>query len=230
MSRLFTFGCSFTNYRWSTWADCLAPEFNEFYNWGQSGAGNHFIFNSVMEADQRHRFGPGDTVMICWTNVMREDRYTDRWQTLGNITTCPIYDPGYVRDAITERGSLIRDLAMIKATIRFLHNCNGIRTRFLSVCEIGNPRQFDNTTTEDQDVLQLYQGVLNNIVPSYQTTLFKDGWRSTGDPHPTPAEHLAYLDTVLPGWVTKEETRAKMLNETKNLRKDRSGLSTVQRL
>jgi hypothetical protein len=46
MSRLFTFGCSFTNYRWSTWADCLAPEFDYFENWGQSGGGNHYIFNS----------------------------------------------------------------------------------------------------------------------------------------------------------------------------------------
>jgi hypothetical protein len=116
MSRLFAFGCSFTNYRWSTWADCLAPEFDSFENWGQSGAGNHYIFNSIMEADQRHNFSTGDTVVVCWTNVMREDRYTDRWQTLGNVTTCPIYNPDYVRDAVTERGCLIRDLAMIKAT------------------------------------------------------------------------------------------------------------------
>ena len=230
MSRLFTFGCSFTNYRWSTWADCLAPEFDEFYNWGQSGAGNHFIFNSVMEADQRYRFGNNDTVIICWTNVMREDRYTDRWQTLGNVTTCPIYHPDYVRDAITERGCLIRDLAMIKSTISFLHNCVGTRTRFLSMCPIGNPQQFDTTQTQDQDVLDLYQGVLNNILPSFQEIIFKDGWKKGSDPHPTPVEHLAYLDAVLPGWVTKESTRVKMLNETNNLRKDHSGLSTVQRL
>ena len=43
MSRLFTFGCSFTNYRWSSWADCLAPEFDYFENWGQAGGGNHYI-------------------------------------------------------------------------------------------------------------------------------------------------------------------------------------------
>jgi hypothetical protein len=70
MTRLFTFGCSFTNYRWSTWADCLAPEFDYFENWGQSGAGNHYIFNSMMEADQRHQFDEGDTVIVCWTNVL----------------------------------------------------------------------------------------------------------------------------------------------------------------
>jgi hypothetical protein len=138
MSRLFAFGCSFTNYRWSTWADCLAPEFNYFENWGQAGGGNHYIFNSVMEADQRHNFGASDTVIVCWTNVMREDRYTDRWQTLGNVTTCSIYNESYVRDAISERGCLIRDLAMVKATQVLLKQKRNVRWQFLSMCPIGN--------------------------------------------------------------------------------------------
>jgi hypothetical protein len=228
-SRLFAFGCSFTNYRWSTWADCLAPEFDYFENWGQSGAGNHYIFNSVMEADQRHRFGAGDTVMVCWTNVMREDRYTDRWQTLGNITTCPIYNPEYVKDAITERGCLIRDIAMIKATESFLHNCAGVNTKFIAMCNIMNPRQFDYSAG-DQDIFDLYQPVLNNIMPSYQQVLYPTGWKHSDDPHPTPAEHLTYLDTVLPGWVTKEETRVKIAQESVNLNKHRTGMSKVTRL
>ena len=95
LKRLFAFGCSFTNYRWSTWADCLAPEFDEFQNWGQSGAGNHYIFNSVMEADQRQSFAAGDTVVVCWTSFTRDDRYVDGlWHTLGNIFNCPIYEIG----------------------------------------------------------------------------------------------------------------------------------------
>jgi hypothetical protein len=227
--RLFTFGCSFTNYHWSTWADCLAPEFDSFENWGQSGAGNHYIFNSIMEADQRHYFGAGDTVVVCWTNVMREDRYTDCWQTLGNITTCPIYDLGYVRDAITERGCLIRDIAMIKATVSLLHNRTGVRTRHLAMCDIMNPRQFDHLPG-DQDIFDLYSTVLNNIMPSYQQVLYPTGWKQSDDPHPTPAEHLAYLDAVLPGWVTKDETRVKIAHESINLNKHRTGMSKVTRL
>jgi len=232
MRRLFTFGCSFTNYRWSTWADCLAPEFDYFENWAQSGAGNHFIFNSVMECDQRHRFGPYDTVVVCWTNVMREDRYTDRWQTLGNITTCPIYRDEYVTQVITERGSLIRDLAMIKATTSFLKTKKKpFRWRYLSMCPVVHTQQFDNTAnTELKDVADLYQDVIGMIHPSFQETVFKHGWRQQGDPHPTPQEHLTYIDTVLPGWVTKSETRAKIAEETNNLQQSRSGLSTVQRL
>jgi hypothetical protein len=182
-----------------------------------------------MEADQRHHFGDADTVIVCWTNVMREDRYTDRWQTLGNITTCPIYNPGYVQDAITERGCLIRDVALIKATASFLNSCAGVTTKFLSMCDIMNPQQFDYSSG-DQDIFDLYKPILNNIMPSYQTVLYPTGWKHSDDPHPTPAEHLAYLDAVLPGWVTKAETRVKIAHETANLQKNRTGMSTVTRL
>lgn len=161
---------------------------------------------------------------------MREDRYTDRWQTLGNVTTCPIYNPDYVQNAITERGCLIRDLAMIKAAMVLLKTKRNLTWRFMSVCPLGNPHQFDNTTTNNQDVLSLYQDVLNSMLPSYQETLFKDGWRSGGDPHPTPEEHLAYLDQVLPGWMTNEEIRATIVQESKNIQMTRTGLSTVTRL
>jgi hypothetical protein len=227
---LFTFGCSFTNYRWSTWADILGTQYKEFHNWAQSGAGNHYIFNSIVEANQRHNFTASDTVVVCWTNVMREDRYTDRWQTLGNVTTCPIYNTDYVRDAVTERGCLIRDMAMIKAAMVLLKTKRNLTWRFISVCPVGNPQQFDNTPSADQDVLSLYQDVLNTMLPSYQEILFKDGWRNSGDPHPTPKEHLAYLDQVLPGWVTNDEIRATIVQESKNIQMTRTGLSTVTRL
>jgi hypothetical protein len=161
---------------------------------------------------------------------MREDRYTDRWQTLGNVTTCPIYNPEYVRDAVTERGCLIRDMAMIKAAMILLKTKRNLSWRFVSVCPMGNPRQFDNSAGADQDVLSLYQDVLDTMLPSYQQTIFKHGWRSNGDPHPTPEEHLAYLDQVLPGWVTNDEIRATIVQESKNIQLNRSGLSTVTRL
>jgi hypothetical protein len=218
MKRLFTFGCSFTNYRWSTWADCLAPEFDYFENWGQSGGGNHYIFNSVMEADQRHLFSNDDTVIVCWTTPTREDRYVNgRWHTLGNMFSCPIYNTEYLANHIDERGLLIQTLAYIKATKMLLQN-KPVTWQFLSV------EQFNS--------LNIYQDVVDNI-PSYQETLFKNGWPDhSGDPHPSPMQHLEFLDTVLPGWVTKAETRAIMHKETINLRKDpnKSGMTKVTRL
>ena len=219
MSRLFTFGCSFTNYRWSTWADCLAPEFEHFENWGQSGAGNEFIFNSVMECDQRNHFGPDDTVIVCWTTTTREDRYIDgRWHTLGNMFTCPIYNKDYLATHVDERGLLIKTLAYIKAIKAFLEHSNA-HWKFLSVDMV--------------DSLNIYKDVVDSILPSYRSVLFSQGWPDrNGDPHPSPQEHLAYLDTILPGWVTKQSTRVIMHEESINLNKNprRSGMTQVTRL
>jgi hypothetical protein len=239
MNRLFTFGCSFTNYRWSTWADCLAPEFDYFENWGQAGAGNHYIFNSVMEADQRHNFSDGDTVVVCWTNVLREDRYTTCWQTHGNAATNNYYNDSYCQKYITERGCLIRDLALIKGVIQFLKSIPGIKFKLLSMCPLLYPDQYKRTETEYHDIKTLYSNVLKEISLSFYETVLRKDWElkwetNRMDLHPTPAEHLTYLDTVLPGWVTKTETRAKIQEESINLRNNtnpaKSGLSKVTRL
>jgi len=178
-----------------------------------------------MEADQRHKFTAGDTVVICWTNVMREDRYTHNWQTHGNITTCQYYDDAYVRKYVSERGNLVRDMAFIKATQLFLQNIPDLKHEFLSMCPLVYPDQYNpNRVSDNPDITALYESVLNNIKPSYyETVLAEDrsnGWKlhnwNTGlkDPHPTPVEHLAYLDWVLPGWVTNSDIRVKVVQET----------------
>lgn len=234
MKRLFTFGCSFTNYRWSTWADCLAPEFDYYENWGQAGAGNHYIFNSVMECDQRNSFNADDTVIVCWTGIHRDDWYVKgRWQTLGNMHSCPIYNPEYLKTHVDDRGYLIRDFAFIKGVKTLLENRSGLTWRFFSMNEIASmPGPHDNTS-EHRDVMRLYEDVFRSMGPSYQKTLFENGWPDrNGDPHPSPEEHLAFLDIVLPGWVTKESTRVIMREESINLNKNprKSGMTKVTRL
>lgn len=232
--RLFTFGCSFTNYNWSTWADCLAPEFDEFKNWGQAGAGNPYIFNSVMEADQWYSFNSTDTVVVCWTNILREDRYVkDRWITPGNVMTASIFTKEFVTDTVCERGNLIRDLAMIKATKTLLANIPGLTWKFLSLCPLGRSDPISTVEMTHHDVFNLYSNVVDCILPSYIDVLGNFYWNSNKekrfrypeggvDYHPTPEEHLKYLDTVLPGWVTKAETRVKIAQESVNLIKDPS--------
>lgn len=232
MKRLFTFGCSFTNYRWSTWADCLAPEFDYFENWGQAGGGNCYIFNSLMEADQRHNFTQGDTIVVCWTGVNRDDRYVDqRWHTLGNMFACPIYNPEYLKTHADIRGYLIRDIVLMKAAKVFLESKPDVKWKFLSMIEpkfSSGPHERHTT----DDVIELYQDVLDAIQPSFYTALYNEQWPNRPDNHPTPVEHLAYLDKVLPGWVTKHETRVKMHEESINLVKDpkKSGMAQVTRL
>lgn len=243
MKRFFAFGCSFTNYKWRTWADILGDHYDHAENWGQSGAGNHYIFNAVMECDQRRQWRPDDTVVICWTNVMREDRYFENrgWITLGNVMSSPIFTKEFLADSVSERGNIIRDLAYIKAVKSFLEY-RGVTWRFLSMCPFRQPEPWDDKIAHhSDDAYALYQDVLDSILPSYTEVLGHNFWerdqhlryRYSGggvDYHPTPREHLQYLDTVLPGWVHDAAARQRALDDDMQPTPDRNGSNFNSRL
>lgn len=234
MKRLFTFGCSFTQYwRWPTWADALGRESEYFENWGQCGAGNCLIFYNLMECHQRNRITPEDQVYVMWTNTSREDRYVGRrWLAAGNIYWMAgnEFSEDYIRRYTCERGYLIRDLAVIAAARQLLQSW-GCEYRFFSMvpltetnetCDLGyNP---DDVRGTDADVRELYRDVLDAIGPSVFDTVFRGNWQSRPpglpdcytpdrrDFHPTPLEHLEYLDQVMPGAIKNNDTRLWMMH------------------
>ena len=74
MKRLITTGCSFTTYTPTiTWPIFLSEKFDETYNYGQQGAGNKFIFNSIIEADSELKLTPDDLVIVQWSGFFRHD-------------------------------------------------------------------------------------------------------------------------------------------------------------
>ena len=88
--RLFVFGCSYTNYNGSTWPDWLAPNFDQYRNFGQGGASNMFMLDKFMQADEEFKFGSQqDHVAIMLTGFDRfcwlaQDGY--EWHTPGDLT------------------------------------------------------------------------------------------------------------------------------------------------
>jgi hypothetical protein len=93
MSRLFTFGCSYTHYRWPSWADILGKEFDSHENWGHIGLGNRAIAERVAECHVKSKITADDTVVIQWAGYSRHDWMHSRkrpgdvsyWRTKGNI-------------------------------------------------------------------------------------------------------------------------------------------------
>ena len=84
--RLFCFGCSMTQYYWPTWADIAGTFWNKFENWGEIGAGNQFIFNSVIECDLKNKLDSNDTVVIMWSNPERHDSFNvNRWSHIPQV-------------------------------------------------------------------------------------------------------------------------------------------------
>ncbi len=238
MTRLLTFGCSFTNYKYWTWANILATQYNEFENWGQAGAGNPYIFHSVMEADQRRRFGGGDTVIVCWTDIMREDRYIEKrgWITLGNVSWADnVYRKEFIDSAVCEHGNLLRDLNMIKAVYELLQSRPGVIWKFLCMVPIDRVSDMDTRRVGRGDMLDLYRNVLDNFPKSFLDVLGDNYWHNNTESrlpdeyHPTTQEHLQYLDAVLPGWMTNQALRDTIAQRPMLFEKGVDGSCTSQR-
>lgn len=75
MRRLFTFGCSFTDYINPTWADILAIGFDHYENWGRSAHGNVFIAHRVAEAIAMNTITKDDVFVIVWSDHLRFDTF-----------------------------------------------------------------------------------------------------------------------------------------------------------
>lgn len=228
-NRLFTFGCSFTKYFWPLWPEILADELQiPLYNFGRCGAGNQYIFNMLMQADNVYNFNENDLVIISWTNMSREDRYRKRnrfqerygWSTPGNIFSQVTYPRSFVTRWADLVGYALRDFATIKSTSIFLKS-KKCQHSMLAMCDITKIIDQWNSIAIPQEILllaDLYKPYLDEINPSFYDVLwngdiqqkikieqsrFSNGFN---DGHPTPVECLRYLETTY-NYQFQEDTR-----------------------
>lgn len=215
--RFFAFGCSYTRYSWPTWADIIGHSYEDsYYNYGAPGAGNIYIFNMLMQADQIHKISKTDLVIIQWSSILREDRYIDKkWITEGGLPN--YYPEEYIKNYFDMRGFFIRDIAMIKAAKVLLEKI-GCEFRFISMCGIGPSLNnvVDDSHFEpgldDHDVVEIYKDVLDSIRPSFYSVLGRYATRPLTlkegvilhDSHRIPSEHLEYIKQILPEFYPKD--------------------------
>lgn len=214
--RFFAFGCSFTWYNWYTWADAIAKDVPESYNYGRPGAGNQYIFSSIVEANIRHKFNSDDLVIVMWTGVDREDRYiNNQWKSLGCIyhSAENFYDKNFIMKYADDRGFFIRDLTAISATNKILEN---IDHYYLSMVPLG--LESDDRPV-DTDLMNFFYSEYKDMKPSVFETVYKNNWMSIPhikrkddkgkeykDMHPTPRMHLSYIQTVFPELTLSNES------------------------
>ena len=98
------------------------------------------------------------------------------------------------------------------AAARLLLDSTKVTWRFVNMVPIDQSDQYQKGRNENQDVLTLYQDTVDCILPSYWEVL-KKRKPIAADLHPTPAEHLKYLDTVLPEFFVSESTRLQIAQE-----------------
>jgi hypothetical protein len=213
--RFFAVGCSFTSFLWPTWADILSVELNvPYYNYGKSGAGNHYIANMVSQIIVHHNLNKDDLIVICWSSISREDRILKGgWTTPGNLFTQSVYNENFINNYVDIYGNLIRDLALIDLVRRAL-DTTGVKYVFCSMAdidEIAREWYSDDVTTSDyiDKLLVRYSDTLSLFHKSFMSFLWNNDLNvkntrninkhnaSTRDGHPDLEEHLKYLTTEL---------------------------------
>jgi hypothetical protein len=198
--RLFTFGCSFTNYMWPTWADILRYDLDcPHYNFAKSGAGNQFISTMVTLADQHYQFTKDDLVIINWTNIAREDRYTGGWELPGNIYSQELHHKKWVKRWGHQDHYALRDFSYIALVSDYLKT----RTNYhmSSMLNLKDVHQYKRKRTS---VTQFDKLLKKELLPSFYKILWNGSlktklrnnmtmFRHEFDCHPLPSEHLTYL-------------------------------------
>ena len=211
-NRLFTFGCSFTQYFWPLWPEILSYELNvPLYNFGRCGAGNQYIFNMLMQADNVYKFNNDDLIIVSWTNVCREDRFKKHtWHTPGNIFSQSIYSKNFVEEWGDPIGYCLRDFATIKSTTSFLKN-KQCQYSMLSMCNLLDIVDQWDTNKKFPDLIDqisnLYYDTLSEINKSFYEILWNNDLsvkydldskihRKFVDGHPLLIECLKYLEII----------------------------------
>jgi hypothetical protein len=167
MSRLFVFGCSFTNYEWPTWADLLGLEFEEYQNWGLPGIGNRAIAERLAECHARNNISKDDVVIVQWSSHTRHDWFKDVYNDEENMidgwnihSTSEVFikNKHHTEALFSERAYVMHTLNMIVLAQSLLKstNCTWFMTSLGDLRSLGYDTLFSKKgmSVSDQDTIK----------------------------------------------------------------------------
>lgn len=161
MPKLFTYGDSFTDYLWSTWADIIAKNFSyKLEQKGVRGCGNNFIYFRLKEDIRLGLIKPLDHVMVMWS-------YFNRVSDIKNYNTFTAIKETH--DPLKQEKNSYDSCQMIIEVEKLLLD-KQIDYDFLSWLPI--PKQSDRF---------LKQNLLKPIKPSFIEIVYKNNWMSKID-------------------------------------------------
>lgn len=214
--RFFAFGCSFTKHLWPSWSDIIALDLDikDYFNYGRGGAGNQYIASTIIQAAIDHKITSEDLVIVCWTNVFRDDKWINgSWVTPGNISAL---DKNLSKENMSRTLEyLIKDSSIIGLAMGFLKE-TGCQVHHLSMCDLSHTldqAQQDLSMAkwidkEDEQhynlIVEKFSPVYSKILPSFYSVAFNNSYKqliecsykSSNDYHPTVLTHLSYVQKV----------------------------------
>jgi len=215
--RLFTFGCSFTEYDWPTWADLIGHTLHqdgyEYYNFGLAGTGNYYILASMIKANNDFKFTDTDIIMVMWSSWTREDRLlpnnnnTVGWTNAGNLLNSSFYTQHFIEKYWSMDHDIIKNITCITAAqAMFNINWEGHLPGYENAGSTRSGGQWlarSLSSLSDNDALLslLSKMQLKNTFPYRSTTGLVTGsaeWREHHwDGHPLPNDYCDYIRNVI---------------------------------
>lgn len=201
MSRLFTFGCSYTMWPWPTWADIVAHELKlEHHNWALPGLGNVGIASRMLECDLTHKFNDDDIILVVWSSWTREDRFNVKksfssgWSRLGDVHHT--YDKDFIHNHWSLSNDLIKNsTSIIQSNRVFDIKFNG-HIQSLLISDHKHPKLgFDDNEIA---LAKFYEPHIPND-GMYDNEVYTCKYERLNENHPDVLSHMSYvIEYIMP--------------------------------
>lgn len=160
------------------------------------GSGNQSIAIRLTQCHKSFNITKDDTVLIMWTNISREDRWsTNGWECAGNISSPKHKKLPDIEDL---QWYALRDYSTITNTVWLLNHL-GCKHEMYSMVPYYQADQYEDGPIYDRGktISNVFGNELEQIKPSVLDVLYNGIWpQDRRDMHPYPSEHLKYMDLV----------------------------------
>jgi len=210
--RFFSFGCSFTNWKWPTWNDYIGLNFDEYYSLGCGGADNKNILYRLLKADRKYKFTSDDTIMVMFTSFNRLS-YVDKHYYINNIGDLVQHNiKAHPIGKNYNFQTAVYDSYIAIQSIKSILDSKNIKYKLLQSMK-HNFYYDDFEVSGDSDIVQNLDYCLNlfkypimenwcyeNYDFMKEKVIWKDNHAQDG--HPTMKHHLDFVKEFFPQYIT----------------------------
>ncbi len=208
--RFFSFGCSFTSWKWPTWNDYIGLNFDEYYTLGCGGADNKNILYRLLQADRKYKFTSNDCVMVMFTSFNRLS-YIDKHHYIHNIGD--IVDHNVKAHPMGKNynfATAVYDSYIAIQSIKSILDSKNVKYEFLQSMK----HNFYNDDFEARGEIKKpldyclnlfkYPVMENWCCENYDFMKEKVIWKDDGneDGHPPMKHHFDYVKEFFPQYIT----------------------------
>jgi len=222
--RLFTFGCSFTNWKWPSWNDYIGLNFDEYYSLGCGGADNRYILYRFLEADRKYKFTSDDTIMVMFTSFNRMSYVGENDFRIHNIGD--LVDHNVKAHPIGKNynfATAVYDSCIAIQSIESILESKNVKYEFLQSMKHNFYHDDFEMGGEVKDHLDYCLGLFkypvmeNWVYENYDFLKEKIIWQDEGnqDGHPTMKHHLDFVKEFFPQYITDKVIQYYDINQEK---------------